>query len=106
MKQFFKNIILIPMAIFTLLLSMGMHVTKIQCAKGERMFVGTDISICKMQEKTTSCSMKKKLVKSCINSEKEEKPQKESQDKIRTQKGPQKILRRIAFVFRAKVGCI
>jgi len=33
MKQFFKNIILIPMAIFTLLLSMGMHVTKIQCDK-------------------------------------------------------------------------
>jgi hypothetical protein len=78
MKQIFKNIILIPMAIFTLLLSMGMHVTKIQCAKGERVFVGTDVSTCKMQEKTTSCCMKKKLVKSCINSEKENKPQKES----------------------------
>jgi hypothetical protein len=78
MKQFFKNIILIPMAIFTLLLSMGMHVTKIQCAKGERMFVGTDISICKMQEKTTSCSKQKKFAKFCANSQKEGKPQKES----------------------------
>ena len=78
MKQIFKNIILISMAIFTLLLSMGMHVTKIQCAKGERVFVGTDVSTCKMQEKTTSCCMKKKLVKSCINSEKENIPQKES----------------------------
>ena len=78
MKQIFKNIILIPMAIFTLLISMGMHVTKIQCAKGERLFVGTDVSPCKIQEKTISCCMKKKLVKSYFNSEKEGKPQKES----------------------------
>ena len=78
MKQIFKNIILIPIAIFTLLITMGVHVTKIQCAKGERVFVGTDVSTCKMQEKITSCSMKKKLVKSCINSEKEGEPQKES----------------------------
>jgi len=78
MKQFFKNIILIPMAIFTLLLSMGMHVTKIQCTKGDRVFVGTDVSTCKMQEKTTSCCKKKKIVKFCKYSQKEEKPQKES----------------------------
>jgi len=78
MKQFFKNIILIPMAIFTLLLSMGMHVTKIQCAKGERVFIGTDVSTCNMQEKTTSCCKKKKIVKFFKYSQKEEKPQKES----------------------------
>jgi hypothetical protein len=78
MKQFFKNIIFIPMAIFTLLLSMGMHVTKIQCAKGERVFIGTDVSNCKMQEKTTFCCKKKEIVKFCKYSEKDKKPQKES----------------------------
>ena len=78
MKPFFKNIILIPMAIFTLLMSMGMHITKIQCDKGERVFIGTDVSTCKMQEKTTSCCMKKKVVESIISSEKDEKPQKET----------------------------
>ena len=50
MKPFFKNIILIPVAIFTLLMSMGIHVTKIQCDKGESVFIGTDVSTCKMQE--------------------------------------------------------
>ena len=78
MKQILKNIILIPMAIFTLLLSMGMQVTKIQCTKGESVFVGTDVLTCKMQEKTTSCGKKKEIVKFCKYSEKEEKPQKES----------------------------
>lgn len=78
MKPFFKNIILIPVAIFTLLMSMGIHVTKIQCDKGESVFIGTDISTCKMQEKTTSCCMKKEVVKSSISSEKDEEPQKES----------------------------
>jgi len=78
MKQFFKNIILIPMAIFTLLLSMGMHVTKIQCAKGESVFIGTDVSTCKVQEKTAFCCKKKEIVKSCNDSEKDKKPQKES----------------------------
>jgi hypothetical protein len=78
MKQFLKNIILIPMAIFTLLLSMGMHVTKIQCDKGERVFIGTDVSTCKMQEKTTFCCKKKEIVKFCKYSQKEEKPKKES----------------------------
>ena len=78
MKPFFKNIILIPMAIFTLLMSMGIHVTKIQCDKGESVFIGTDISTCKMQEKTTSCCMNKEVVGSNISSEKDKKPQKES----------------------------
>jgi len=78
MKPFFKNIILIPVAIFTLLMSMGIHVTKIQCDKGESVFIGTDVSTCKMQEKTTSCCMKKEVVKSSISSEKDEEPQKES----------------------------
>ena len=78
MKQILKYTAIITMTIFVVILSIGIHVTKIQCAKGGRVFVGTDVSTCKMQEKTTSCSMKKKLVKSCINSEKEEKPQKES----------------------------
>ena len=78
MKQFFKNIILIPIAIFTLLLSMGMHVTKIQCAKGESVFIGTDVSTCKVQEKTAFCCKKKEIVQFCKYSEKEEKPQKES----------------------------
>ena len=78
MKQIFKNIILIPMAIFTLLLSMGLNVTKIQCAKGERIFIGTELSTCKMQENTISCCKKKEIVKSCTNSQKENSPQKES----------------------------
>jgi len=78
MKQFLKNIILIPIAIFTMIMSMGMHVTKIHCDKGESVFIGTDFSICKMQEKTTSCCMKKEVVKSSISSEKDEEPQKES----------------------------
>jgi len=66
------------MAIFTLILSMGMHVTKIQCAKGERVFIGTDVSTCKMQEKRTSCCKKKDIVKFYKYSEQEENPQKES----------------------------
>ena len=78
MKQILKYTAIITMTIFVVILSIGIHVTKIQCNKGERVFVGTDVSTCKMQEKTTSCSMKKKLVKSCINSEKEGEPQKES----------------------------
>ena len=78
MKQILKYTAIITMTIFVVILSIGIHVTKIQCAKDERVFIGTDVSTCKMQEKTTSCSMKKKLVKSCFNSEKENKPQKES----------------------------
>ena len=78
MKQILKYTAIITMTIFVVILSIGIHVTKIQCAKDERVFIGTDVSTCKMQEKITSCSMKKKLVKSCINSEKEGEPQKES----------------------------
>jgi len=78
MKQILKYTAIITMTIFVVILSIGMHVTKIQCAKGERVFIGTDVSTCKMQEKTTSCCKKKEIVKFCKYSEKEGKPQKES----------------------------
>jgi len=78
MKQILKYTAIITMTIFVVILSIGMHVTKIQCAKGERVFIGTDVSACKMQEKTTSCCKKKEIVKFCKYSEKEGKPQKES----------------------------
>ena len=78
MKQILKYTAIITMTIFVVILSIGIYVTKIQCAKDERVFIGSDVSTCKMQEKTTSCGKKKEIVKFCKYSEKEEKPQKES----------------------------
>lgn len=57
------------MATFVLLLSMGMHVSKVQCKKGSKVFIGTEVANCKMKKEIVSCSKKKQVQKSCEKSE-------------------------------------
>lgn len=69
MRSIFRNISVILMATFVLLLSMGIHVSKVQCKKGSKVFIGTEVANCKMKKEIVSCSKKKQVQKSCKKSE-------------------------------------
>lgn len=60
---------MILMATFVVLLSMGMHVSKVQCKKGSKVFIGTEVSNCKMKKEIVSCCKKKQVQKTCEKTE-------------------------------------
>ena len=69
MNNIFRNISVIFLATFVLLLSMGMHVSKVQCKEGSKVFIGTEVPNCKMKKEIVSCCKKKQIQKSCEKSE-------------------------------------
>jgi len=65
MKWIIQNIIFIPMAIFIMLLSMGLNISKMKCAEGGAVYLGTEVPSCS-QEKEVQCEQVQKKVTCCI----------------------------------------
>lgn len=65
MKCIIQNIIFIPMAIFIMLLSMGLNISKMKCAEGGAVYLGTEVPSCS-QEKEVQCEQVQKKVTCCI----------------------------------------
>ena len=68
MNQIFRNIIFTFMAAIMLCLSGGINITKMQCSKGSKVFLGVENSTCHLQqsstcEKTKSSCCKEKIRK-------------------------------------------
>lgn len=72
MKFFFKNTFINLMALLVMVLSLGIHVSKMKCDKGGSVYVGTEVPSCseenevicaKEQEKVTCCMLE--IQKSC-----------------------------------------
>ena len=69
MNFFPRNITILLMATFVLLLSIGMIVSKVQCKKGSKVFIGTEVSNCKLKKEIETCGNKKQVQKSCEKTE-------------------------------------
>ena len=65
MKWIIQNIIFIPMAIFIMLLSMGLNISKMKCAEGGAVYLGTKVPSCS-QEKEVQCEQVQKKVTCCM----------------------------------------
>ena len=65
MKFIIKNIIFIAMAIFIMLLSMGLNISKMKCTKGGAVYLGTAVPSCS-QEKEVQCEQVQKKVTCCM----------------------------------------
>ena len=72
MKKMFRNISLVMMTILVVFLSMGVNISKMQCDKSGRVFIGTETMSCSAdkdiicdsnQEKITCCILE--IKKSC-----------------------------------------
>jgi len=72
MKRMFRNISLVMMTILVVFLSMGVNISKMQCDKEGRVFIGTETMSCSAskdiicdsnQEKITCCILE--IKKSC-----------------------------------------
>ncbi len=72
MKFFIKNTFVNLMALLVIVLSLGIHVSKMKCDKGGSVYVGTEVPSCseenevicaKEQEKVTCCMIE--IQKSC-----------------------------------------
>ena len=72
MKKIFRNISLVMMTILVVFLSMGVNISKMQCDKAGRVFIGTETMSCSAdkdiicdsnQEKITCCILE--IKKSC-----------------------------------------
>jgi len=72
MNSIFRNILFTLMAAIMLCLSGGIHITKMQCAKGEKVFLGTKIYTCHVQELNACSEMSSKS--SCCKLKKEKLP--------------------------------
>ena len=78
MNKTFKNIIVLTFTAFTLFVSMGINISKMQCDKGGKIFVGTEVPNCKAEQKV-ACNMEKK--KCCKQQQKADKKPKEDCEK-------------------------
>lgn len=65
MECIIKNIIFIPLAIFIMLLSMGLNISKMKCAEGGAVYLGTEVPSCR-QEKEVQCEQVQKKVTCCM----------------------------------------
>jgi len=65
MEYIIKNIIFITMAIFILLLSMGLNISKMKCAEGGAVYLGSEVQSCS-QEKEVQCEQVQKKVTCCM----------------------------------------
>ena len=65
MKLIIKNIIFIAMAIFTLLLSIGLNISKMKCAEGGAVYLGNAVPSCS-QEKDVQCEKLQKKLTCCM----------------------------------------
>ena len=60
MKKMFRNISLIMMTILVVFLSMGVNISKMQCDKAGRVYIGTEVPSCNT-EKDIICVDKQEL---------------------------------------------
>jgi hypothetical protein len=60
MKQILKHTAITSMAIFVVILATGIHVSKMQCENGERIFMGVNTPKCK-KDITPACKMEKRV---------------------------------------------
>ena len=65
MKRIIQNIIFIAMAIFIMLLSMGLNISKMKCAEGSAIYLGSIVPSCS-QEKEVQCEEVQKKVTCCM----------------------------------------
>ncbi|HJN63925.1 MAG TPA: hypothetical protein QGG91_04335, partial [Flavobacteriales bacterium] len=64
MKNTFRNISLFLMAIIVLFLSIGMSISKMECADNGQLYFGTDVPSCSM-DKEVVCQAKQEKVSCC-----------------------------------------
>lgn len=80
MKKVFQNIILLVFATITLFVSMGINISKMQCDKGSRVFIGTEAPkckaeqefVCKKRMEKSTCCKKKQMQNSCCSKNKKD----------------------------------
>ena len=65
MKKMFRNISLVMMTILVVFLSMGVHVSKMQCDKSGRVFIGTETMSCSA-DKDIICDFNQEKIACCI----------------------------------------
>jgi len=68
-----KNISVVLMSVLVMFLTMGTHISKMQCSKGQSIFLGQEVPNCKINKKIScnndvekmSCCKKKEIEESC-----------------------------------------
>jgi len=65
MSWIIKYFIFIPMAIFTMLLSMGLNISKMKCVEGGAVYLGSKVPSC-IKEKEVQCGNVQKKVACCM----------------------------------------
>ena len=65
MKKMFRNISLIMMTILVVFLSMGVNISKMQCDKSGRVFIGTETMSCSA-DKDIICDSNQEKIACCI----------------------------------------
>jgi hypothetical protein len=73
MNLIFRNILFTLMATVMLGLSGGIHLTKMQCSNGGKVFLGTEISTCHLQELNTCSEINSKSSCCKLRNQKKEK---------------------------------
>ena len=65
MKKMFRNISLVMMTILVVFLSMGVNISKMQCDKAGRVFIGTETMSCSA-DKDIICDSNQEKIVCCI----------------------------------------
>ena len=65
MKKMFRNISLVMMTILVVFLSMGVNISKMQCDKAGRVFIGTETMSCSA-DKDIICDSNQEKISCCI----------------------------------------
>ena len=65
MKKMFRKISLVMMTILVIFLSMGVNISKMQCDKSGRVFIGTETMSCS-SDKDIICSFNQEKIACCI----------------------------------------
>jgi len=65
MKKMFRNISLVMMTILVVFLSMGVNISKMQCDKAGRVFIGTETMSCSA-DKDIICDSNQEKITCCI----------------------------------------
>jgi len=65
MKFFLKNTFINLMTLLVIVLSLGIHVSKMKCAEGGAVYLGTEVPSCS-QEKEVQCEQVQKKVTCCM----------------------------------------
>jgi hypothetical protein len=65
MKFFLKNTFINLMTLLVIVLSLGIHVSKMKCAEGSAVYLGSEVPSCS-QEKEVQCEQVQKKVTCCM----------------------------------------